>query len=174
MRIDATQAAGDEECFARYGSRRDALDLAIIHGYLDRATPFAHIAPMTLEIDDLGRVVIEGQAYVPAQQRDAPRISLEEDGVTFSHLCCDATRPDWMMGQVSLALRGLLTRRGVAEARARALAAHGLQAIGAANVARLEGLSSACAIDAGNHPGGRVLDQAARHQAEIIRRVLMQ
>lgn len=46
MTVMVAQPQGAGECFARYGGRRDVLDLALHYGYADTHTPFAFSAPL--------------------------------------------------------------------------------------------------------------------------------
>ena len=54
-----TKQSGARECFAHYGHRQDVLDLALHYGHCDLSTPFAHAAPLEIDVEGIGRVHIE-------------------------------------------------------------------------------------------------------------------
>ena len=170
MQIKAKQA-GSFECFANYGHRRDVLDLALHYGYCDASTPFAHSAPLELEVEGLGRICVEHQGQrSPVHPFDPPRVSLESDGLKLSHLCCHQAHPERVQAMLSLALQAHLKRRGHDATSALQLAQRGLCAIGAANIQRLDQLVAVA--QSSSHPGAATLVAAAQRQAAIIRAVL--
>jgi hypothetical protein len=170
MRIRVAQAGGPE-CFAHYGQRRDVLDLVLHYGHCDHSTPFAHSAPMAIEVDGVGRIEVERQARrLPAHPQDPPRVVLNADGLTLSHLCCHLHHPERVQVLLRLALQGSLKRPGYSDGEAMALAERGLTAIGEANVQWLERLVRAAGSS--DHSGASTLAAAARRQAEIVATVL--
>jgi len=172
MVIDTAQAAADGECFAHYGHRRDALDLALQYGYVDASTPFAHSAPLTIELEGVGYLRVEQQQQrKPMHPLDPPRVALEENGLRLSHLCCHRDHPERVRLMLRLALQGSLQRRGHGQQEAQRLAHQGLEALAAANIRLLEQLVAAAA--ASDHPGGAVLVEAARRQAANLASVLV-
>jgi hypothetical protein len=171
MRIATAQPDNSGECFAHYGHRRDGLDLALHYGHADSSTPFAHCAPMQINVDGVGSIQVEYQGRSrPAHPLDPPRVGLEEGGVRISHLCCHLEHPERVRIVLKLALQAGLQRRGHPQAEAQRLAQRGLEAFGAANIGLLGHLITAA--EAADHPGGAVLARAARRQTMIIEVVM--
>jgi hypothetical protein len=170
MRIQAAQAGG-RECFAHYGLRRDVLNLALHYGYCDRSTPFAHCAPLEVAVDGVGVIRVKHQRWrTPVHRFDPPRVTLETDGLSISHLCWDLEHPGRVSTMLTLALQGSLKRRGHTDQGAAQWVEQGLQAVAAANLNLLDQLRDAA--DASVHPGGAILAQAAQRQAMIISSVI--
>ena len=170
MQIQTKQADGCE-CFARYGIRRDVLDFALHYGHCDLSTPFAHCAPLTTAVDGLGYVRIKGQGHgAPVHPFDPPRVTLEQDGISLSHLCCNWNHPERIQIMLSLALEAHLKGRGYTAASASQMAIRCLNAIGEDNLLLLKQL--AAAAQSSSHPAAPKLAEAAQRQASIIRAVL--
>jgi hypothetical protein len=170
MQIKAKQAGG-RECFAHYGHRRDVLDLALHYGHCDLSTPFAHSAPMEIEVEGIGRVRIEHQGQrAPVHPFDPPRVTLKPDGLRLSHLCCHQAHPERVQTMLSLALQAHLKRIGLDDTSALQLAQSGLSAIGEANLLLLSQLE--VAAKASSHPGAATLAAAAERQTSIIAAVM--
>lgn len=170
MRIRIAQGGG-QECFAHYGHRRDGLDLVLHYGHCDHSTPFAHSAPLDLNVEGVGRIQVEQQVRRrPAHPLDSPQVTLEADGLKLSHLCCHLHHPERVQVLLRLALQGSLRSRGHSPAAAEHLAERGLKAIGEANVQLLRQLVAA--VGASDHPGASALAEAAQRQASIVAAVL--
>lgn len=170
MRIRVAQAGG-QECFAHYGHRRDGLDLVLHYGHCDHSTPFAHSAPLELDVDGVGRIQVEQQVRrQPAHALAPPRVTLEPDGLKLSHLCSHLHHPERVQVLLRLALQGSLRRRGHSNAQAEHLAERGLKAIGEANLRLLQQL--VVAADASTHPVASALAEAAQRQASIVAALL--
>ena len=166
-----TKQAGGRECFAHYGHRRDVLDLALHYGHCDLSTPFAHSAPMEIEVEGIGRVRIEHQGQrAPVHPFDPPRVTLKPDGLRLSHLCCHQAHPERVQTMLSLALQAHLKRIGLDDTSALQLAQSGLSAIGEANLLLLSQLE--VAAKASSHPGAATLAAAAERQTSIIAAVM--
>jgi hypothetical protein len=171
MRMATAQPESSGECFAHYGHRRDGLDLALHYGHADSSTPFAHCAPLQISVEGVGLIQVEHQmGRRPAHPFDAPRVALEEGGVRLSHLCCHRGHPERVRTILKLALQASLQRLGHGQVEAQRLAQRGLEALAAANITLLHQLIAAA--ETTDHPGGTVLAQASRRQAEIIRAVM--
>ena len=170
MHIQVKQADGCE-CFARYGIRRDVLDFALHYGHCDLSTPFAHCAPLITAVDGLGYIRIEGQGHgAPVHPFDPPRVTLEQDGISLSHLCCNLNHPERIQTMLSLALEAHLKGRGYTAASASQMATSCLNAIGEDNLLLLKQLVDAAQTSL--HPAALILAAAAQRQASIIRAVL--
>jgi len=171
MQIRSAQVGGPE-CFAHYGHRRDVLDLVLHYGHCDSSTPFAHSAPLEIEVEGFGRICVEKQGQrSPIHPFDPPRVSLKPDGLSLSHLCCHQDHPERVQMMLSLAVQAHLKRRGYDATSALQMAQSGLIAIGATNVRLLNQLS--VASQSSSHPGAERLAAAAQRQAAIITAVLL-
>lgn len=171
MQMRSAQVGGSE-CFAHYGHRRNVLDLVLHYGHCDSSTPFAHSAPLEIEVEGLGRICVEKQGQrSPIHPFDPPRVSLKPDGLSLSHLCCHQDHPERVQMMLSLALQAHLKRRGHATTSALQTAQSGLTAIGATNVSLLNQLL--VASKSSPHPGAERLAAAAQRQAAIITAVLL-
>lgn len=156
---------------AQYGHRRDGLDLVLHYGHCDHSTPFAHSAPLDLNVEGVGRIQVEQQVCRrPAHPLAPPRVTLEADGLKLSHLCCHLHHPERVQVLLRLALQGSLRSRGHSPAAAEHLAERGLKAIGEANVQLLRELVAA--VGGSAHPGASALAEAAQRQASIVAAVL--
>ena len=170
MQIRSAQVGGSE-CFAHYGHRRDVLDLVLHYGHCDSSTPFAHSAPLEIEVEGFGRICVEKQGQrSPIHPFDPPRVSLKPEGLSLSHLCCHQDHPERVQMMLSLALQAHLKRRGHDAPSALQMAQRGLCAIGAANTQWLDQLVAAA--QSSTHPGAATLVAAAQRQSAIIRAVL--
>jgi hypothetical protein len=170
MRVKTAQAGGNE-CFAHYGNRRDVLDLALHYGHLDQSTPFAHSAPLDIAVEGIGRIRVEHQGQrAPVHPLDPPRVTLEQDGLLLSHLCCHQEHPERVQTLLKLALQGSLKRHGHDGAGALLLAQCGLEELGAANLNLLNQLQAV--LQASEHAGAATLAAATQRQAEIIKVVM--
>ena len=167
MQIKAMQAGG-RECFAYYGNRRDVLDLALHYGHFDLSTPFAHSAPLEIEIAGIGNICIEDQVQrVPLHPFDPPRVTLEPDGVRLSHLCFHLDHPDRVQKMFGLAMQAHLRRRGHIVDSVLTMVQSGLSAIGRVNLHLLKQL--AAAAQDSFHPSASLLVAAAQRQSSIIK-----
>ncbi len=170
MRMQVAQTSGSE-CFAHYGQRRDVLDLALHYGYSDLHTPFAHSAPMEIQVDGIGVISVDHQGQrAPVHPYDPPRVQISSDGIQLSHLCCNLKHPQRSTTMLRLALQGSLQKRGHARGSASKLAERGLSAVAEENLKNLSKLQQAITEEA--HPGAQILVGATARQATIIRRVL--
>ena len=75
----ARPVTDDDECFAHYGHRLDALDLALTYAYADRRMPFVNCAPMTVQVEELGSVTISGSRMRARNPLDPPGIRLRTE-----------------------------------------------------------------------------------------------
>ncbi|MGB5136195.1 MAG: hypothetical protein WBN89_13580 [Prochlorococcaceae cyanobacterium] len=161
------------ECFASYGNRRDALDLALHYGFSDTSTPFAHGAALQLNMDVLGRLRVKGQLFGrPDHPLDPPVVNQSEGEISISHLCCDRSQPQRLLAVLDLALRAELQRQGQPRQQAAALSQAAIEAIARTNQERLAHLISTAESLLPSHPEAAILSDAARHQAAVMAAVL--
>lgn len=162
--IDAQ--VGGSECFAHYGRRRDVLDLALHYGHVDLSTPYAHSAAIEIELEGLGQLQVGQQDnHRPRHHLDPPRVTMDDQGLRLSHLCCDLEHPERVRTMLKLALEGALRRRGHEPSIAALLGGQGLRAIATENQRLLQRLAEV--LEAQTHPGAATLSAACRRQADI-------
>ena len=166
-----TKQTGARECFAHYGHRQDVLDLALHYGHYDLSTPFAHAAPLEIDVEGIGRVHIEHQGSEHPLRRDPPRVALEPDGLGSAIFAVIGITLS-ACKQCSALLCRLSSKRRSRAASALRLAQSGLNAIGEANMYLLDQLVAATKDS--SHPGAPILAAAAQRQASIVKAVLHQ
>ena len=49
---------GTTECALDYGLRRDAIEMALVYGFLDESATWVHSAPIDTQVDGVGRVIV--------------------------------------------------------------------------------------------------------------------
>ncbi len=141
---------GSDQCFASYGGRRDAIDWALSHAFVDAATPWVASAPVGIDLPGLGRLTIEGLAMDSGHRANPPRTRFVAGGVVLSHALFDTRVPAAATLEVlALPLRALALRHGVAAARVDAALEMLPDALLAANRAALDAVEAALR----NHPG---------------------
>jgi hypothetical protein len=108
VKVDPGRASA--ECFAHYGGRRDVLDLALGLGYLDHTTPYAHSAPVQVNVSGFGTLTVEGVTAKPSHVLDPPRVQFTAEGLSLSHLTCNINKPERLHVALALAVQGALRR----------------------------------------------------------------
>ena len=107
-----------DQCFASYGGRRDAIDWALSHAYVDPATPWVASAPVAIDLPGLGRLTIEGLTMDSNHRANPPRTRFAPDGVVLSHALFDTrVSAAATLDVLALPLRALALRQGVAAGR---------------------------------------------------------
>lgn len=164
---------GDTECFVRYRSRLDALDLALGYGYSDRHTPFARSAPVSVALDSVGRITVMGKFVQPSHPLDPPALKFAGDEMFLSHLVCDRRNPGKFHFAIRLVINALCERRGLTDAQTKV--AHGriVDALCNANLNQLGQLQRAVAPVVDRVPAAAILHEAAAVQADNLRAVML-
>jgi hypothetical protein len=173
MTVAVAQPHDGDECFARYGGRRDVLDLALHYGYADNNTPFAFSAPFDGTLPGVGRVQITAQRLRAIHPMDPPVVTFDEAGMTLSHLACHRQHPQRLRAVLRLALLGAAHRQGCSGAEADRVVTQVFDALCATNLALLQEVQKAAQPLKAWAPVAALLDQAALLQAKVIRVVLM-
>jgi hypothetical protein len=178
LRVDAramtpavTRPTGTTECFAHYGRRRDSLDLALNYGYVDTVTRFVHCPPMTIDVPSVGtlRILGRGSRGIAPFPLDPPRVTIDEDGITLSHIVLrpSAEGASWEL-PVLMALQARALQLGATPASAR----NSAEACAAAILERATALLRDLQIAAERHttarPAAGVLAGAAEHQLRLL------
>jgi hypothetical protein len=173
--LAVSQPTGSSECFLHYGGRRDVLDLALHLGYVDRTTPFAHSAPVAVDVEGIGPLMVEALRSKPAHPLDPPRVRFGEEGIALSHLTCHRDHPERLCLVLALMTQGALRKQGQsvdAPSRGKA-AAEVCRALAQANLKLLAALETAALPVADDWPAARLLVEASRLQGEILETVLL-
>ena len=172
MTVMGAQPLGAGECFARYGGRRDVLDLALHYGYADADTPFAFCAPLVCSVPTLGSLTITGQRMRNSHPLDPPLITFGEADLTLSHLACHRQHPQRLRAALRLAVLGAARRQGLSGADAEQVVMHAFEALREINLALLQALKGAARPLELGEPVAAMLSLAATLQADILREVL--
>lgn len=170
--IAAARPLGTAECFAHYGGLRDAVDLALGHGYCDTSVSFYKCVPLTVDVPGLGAVRVAGMQRRNSRRHVTPRATPTEDGVEISLLTFFADHPERSVVPVRMALQAVAARNGADGLRARELADEGVALLARRNLELLEDLVVACGPAANLIESAQVLVDSASHSASVIRRVL--
>lgn len=172
MRVAMSRPMGGAQCLAHYGRRRDVLELALYFGYLDHETPFAHDAPLRVNVPDLGDITMLAQTRAPAHRADPPSVEVAGGRIEISHLCCDLEHPERAPAVLRLALLRAARLRGLPMREAEDISRRLINDIAFANLERLTILEEGCLGSGLAGPAANTLRFAAKRQAHIIRTVL--
>jgi len=107
---------------------------------------------------------------MPVHPLDPPRVTLKDDGLVLSHLCCHLDHPERVQTLLKLALQGSLKRQGHDADEALLLANSGLEALGAANLNLLNQFQTV--VETSDHGDGSTLLAATKRQAAILKAVM--
>ncbi len=172
MTVLVAQPLGVGECFARYGGRRDVLDLALHYGYADADTPFAFCTPLVCSVPTLGILTITWQRMRNSHPLDPPLVTFGEAGLTLSHLACHRQHPQRLRAALRLAVLGAARRQGLSGADAELVVMQAFAALRESNLALLQAVQSAARPLEPGEPVAAMLGNAAMLQADILREVL--
>lgn len=167
LAIPISRSSDDPECFVSYGLHHDAVHLALQYGFLDRDVVHAHSVPMTIDVEDVGTVTIEGRHVVPTSGLDPPGIKMEPSGLTFSHMTFDPEHPQRLIIAVELALAGYAQHHGIALSTDVATPAV-IRTVAESNLDRLEHAERLLASS--ERPAAAALRGAVRHQMDVVER----
>lgn len=169
MRVRVAQPGLGLACYANYGGRRDVLDLALQHGYVDFATPFAFSAPVRVEVAGLGCIQV-GQTRTRSPHRfDPPRVEWQDETLHLSHLCVDREHPERLHAALRLPLLATTKRRGLTGDLAEQRLQETLYALLDANLKLLDQLSAVVAPYRDTSPAAAILQDATERQAATLR-----
>ena len=158
--VAVAHAASGDECFLDYGLQRDAMGMAVVYGFADASNPYAHSAPLTVEVEGAGEVTVEARG----RSRSGSLLPLR---VTAADGAASVNRVSFGPGGVEQAARELHEAGPWTAATAQSIAA----SIADANRALLANLASACppaASGVGASTASEALARAAAHQRDII------
>jgi hypothetical protein len=163
--VRLSQPDGTDQCFVDYGRLRDALDLALQYGFVDPGSRIAYSAPLTIEIDGIGEVIVGRGRPLTGRERTYPAVTLADAGITFSHLLLDADHPDRLRAAIGLPVRARAIRAGATEPEADRLAGEVHDALVAANIDILDAIVDEAALVAG--PAAQTVADAVRRHREL-------
>lgn len=150
FRVDVSRPTDRAECFLDYGMTRDALEMAVVYGFVDTSVQIARSAPVVVEVPGIGLVTVSGDGRTESGSTLRPTVTTPRDGVRISHIVFDPA-----------------SRIGVNPPEGPVPVA-ALTAIAEENLRLLEELRAACPATS----AGEVLSAAAAHQAGVIRAAL--
>ena len=151
--VTAHRAFGSHECALDYGMGRDALELAVVYGFVDASAEIAHSAPVTVTLCDGHRLTVIGGGRTADGAWLAVESHASGTSTSVSHLTFSSNAPD-------LAATDLAAATGWDTTRAR----EAVDLVARANLDLLEPI-----IDTPD-PGeaARTLASAADHQRSVL------
>lgn len=100
--VDVARLGTTAQGVLDYGLQRDAIGMAVVHGFVDTGAEIAHSAPVTVTVDGVIRVEARGRdasgALLPPVARP------EGEGWLLSHLVLDARHPERAEAEVASAM----------------------------------------------------------------------
>jgi hypothetical protein len=154
------------QLFLNYGGRRDVLDLALGMGYLDESTPFAHSAPVTLDMV-FGDVVVQAMRSRPLHPLDPPIVSFTDLGMIVSHLTVHQGQSKRLRTALDLVVQAALRRNGQEQKDHAILTDRTVTALVNINTSLLRELQESVVPHADQWPSADLLVKATRRQSEI-------
>lgn len=110
----ANRASGHSECFANYGSMRDALQMFINYGFADESAPIANSIPATIPLigdhpsTRLGTLVVERTH----SKEKLPKITSHESTLTLSKVTFTPGNPDRFNAAFNLPVKAFAMQQG--------------------------------------------------------------
>lgn len=154
--VPARYPFGTAECALDYGMGRDALETAIVYGFVDDSADVARSAPIHLELDGLPDLTVVGAGRAPDGSWLPVTAQRTPDGLVVSHLTFSAADPH-------RAARELASATGLGSGEIE-------RALGAVIEENLRLLDDVQASARGGSPAESTLAGAAGHQAAVMRR----
>ena len=136
--VSEVHVAGSEECVSSYGGRRDAIDWAISHAWVDVETPYVASAPLAIDLPGIGRLVIEGRSTGANHRANPPQTQFATGAVRLSHAVFDARQPQASLDVLALPIRAFAVRERSSTPAVTAALAMLPQALLAGNLAALD------------------------------------
>lgn len=168
LNVAVRQLEPGGQCFATYGNRRDALDLAVSYGFAATDVPFARSAQVTVVVPHLGRMVVTRQRPTVKSLVDPPSLTVFEEGIRASHVIFHRDHPERWRANVNLMVIGVVLSRGGTDREAHDAAERAADAIVEANLAALAEIDRAARETPGN-AAAEIVRAAAARQAEVIK-----
>ena len=137
---------------------------------MDHSTPFAHSAPVQVEVEGVGVVEVEGLRAKPTHSLDPPQVRFTANGAVLSHLTFHKREPQRIRVAIELMAQGLLSRAGIPH-RGKLAGMELLAALAKANQQLLAELAEAALPFAGCWPSAALLIDAAESQKELIEQI---
>lgn len=172
LHLVVARVPGSSECYADYGARRDALDLMLDYGYVDRTVRVVRSGQVSVTVPPVGQIDVGGRVYAPRHALDPPTITRTNEGLSLSHLTFHADHPERVNGTLGLAVRSAALAAGATETAAGQASREAVSGIMAANLEAIGRIVDV--LEADQSPAGDMVKAACLHQAEVIERVAVQ
>jgi hypothetical protein len=156
------------ECFARYQRAADPLDLALHYGYNDTHVRFVHSGAVDVDVSGIGRVAVTGARQQNEARLEVPRMSIDEQGITLSHVLFDADHPDRFTGILQMAVRRSLAMNGHDGDRAPMLTLEAVNAVAHANTSLARTAIDRLRSSGVSPDASRVVIGALERQVELL------
>jgi hypothetical protein len=168
--ISAAHPTGNSACFARYGPRRDPVDLALAYGFADQTAVFARSIAAELDVPGVGPVRVEGRRPPPRSSLDPPMMSVQSGRLSLSHLTFHQEHPARLFTVVRMAFMAHLSQSRDSRSDPDDLVRAFLNALGSVNTRTLR--SAEAALSRSDAPAAAMLKAALRKQRSVIARSL--
>ena len=145
---------GTDECALDYGLRRDALEMALVYGFLDESVTWVHSAPIDTQVEGVGRVIVTRDHRLA----DGTLVSMNIEHAPH------ATRINRLTFEtVDVLVDDLVAASQWSSDQARAVA----QALRHENIRLLSALRDATQAEP-DHPSASVISRAAEHSLSLL------
>jgi hypothetical protein len=154
--VTARRPFGDHECALDYGMDRDAVEMAVVYGFVDPSVEVAHSVPVSADVPGLGSVRVSGTG------RSASGALLD--------VTADRTGAGTVITRIAFRRadrRATVTETAAATGWDEATTRAALHALARANLLLLEETIEQCRT-APQAPAVQTIAAAARHQAGIL------
>ena len=154
--VEARQPFDSDECALDYGLRRDAMEMAVVYGFIDTSATLAHSAPVVVDMSGGTRLQVMGDA----RDTDGSLVPINAiangDVMSVNRLTFSSDDPDSTVHELAAATGWDAPHARVAVA-----------AIARANISLVDALIKACA-DAPDIRAAAILGEAARVQRSVV------
>ena len=154
------------ECFVRYQTHADRLDMALYYGFVDRSATDAYSAPISVALPGIGTLEVGLIAAVSRARASLPAITVTDGSVHLTHLRFRADRPEEARTVVTLACEAAARGAGLGAAASSRAAQAAWTAVVDMNLEVLDDLAAAAHAHGGS--AAVTVAQAAEAQREVI------
>jgi len=98
--VSISRPFGSAECALDYGLERDAMELAVVYGFVDESADVAHSAPVSVDVPGIGVVQVLGTGRSGSGTLPPIQAFEQDGGVIVSHLTFRAGDPHAVVSEV--------------------------------------------------------------------------
>ena len=145
---------GTTECALDYGLRRDAIEMALVYGFLDESVTWVHSAPIDTQVEGVGRVIVTRDHRLADGSLVSMSIEHAPHATRINRLTFDG--PDTLIDE-------LVTAGQWSRDQARAVA----QALRRENIRLLSALRGGTQAEP-DHQSASLISRAAEHSLSLL------